>query len=168
MPAGPTYEPIATNTLGSATASVTFSTISGNYTDLVLVANGYITTGGQGIRIQFNGDTASNYSNTQLSGNGTSTSSTRDSNGTNARLTYEASWVTTTADYAQINLSIMNYSNATTYKTFLSRANRASGGVDAIVGLWRSTSAITSITIFPAANSFVTGSTFTLYGIKAA
>lgn len=163
-----TYVALATTTLGTAASSYTFTSISGSYTDLFLVANGYITTGGQGIRIQFNGDTASNYSNTQLSGNGTSASSARDSSGTNARLTYEASWTTTTADYAQINLSIMNYSNATTYKTFLSRANRASGGVDAIVGLWRSTSAITSITIFPAANSFVTGTTFSLYGIKAA
>jgi hypothetical protein len=32
-----TYEPIATTTLGTATASVTFSSISGAYTDLVLV-----------------------------------------------------------------------------------------------------------------------------------
>jgi hypothetical protein len=38
-----TYEPIATTTLGTALqTSVTFSTISGSYTDLVLIAN--ITT----------------------------------------------------------------------------------------------------------------------------
>ena len=35
-----TYEPIATNTLGSAAASVTFSSISGTYTDLVVVVSG--------------------------------------------------------------------------------------------------------------------------------
>jgi hypothetical protein len=35
-----TYEPIATTTLGTAAASVTFSSISGAYTDLVLVCNG--------------------------------------------------------------------------------------------------------------------------------
>jgi hypothetical protein len=33
-----TYEPIATTTLGSAAADVTFTSISGTYTDLVLVA----------------------------------------------------------------------------------------------------------------------------------
>jgi len=163
-----TYTPIATTTLGSAAASYTFSSISSIYTDLVLVANGYITTSAQGIRIQFNGDTGTNYSNTTLSGTGSVAESARDTSGTNARLTYDASWSTTTSDYAQINVSIMNYANTTTYKTFISRANRATSGVDALVGLWRSTSAITSITVFPAANNFVAGTTFSLYGIKAA
>ena len=39
MAAGATYEPIATNTLGSAAASVTFSGISGSYTDLILITS---------------------------------------------------------------------------------------------------------------------------------
>jgi hypothetical protein len=39
MAAGNTYTPLATQTLGSAAASVTFSSISGAYTDLVLVLN---------------------------------------------------------------------------------------------------------------------------------
>jgi hypothetical protein len=45
MPAGNTYEAIATQTLGSAAASVTFSSIPGTYTDLVLVVAGTLTTG---------------------------------------------------------------------------------------------------------------------------
>jgi hypothetical protein len=163
-----TYTPIASTTLTSSQATVTFSSISGSYTDLVLVANGYITTSAQGIRIQFNGDTGSNYSNTLISGTGSIAESARDSSATSARLTYNAGWGTTTADYAQINVSVMNYSNTTTNKTFLSRASRANNGVDAIAGLWRNTAAITSIAVFPAANSFVTGSTFTLYGILKA
>jgi hypothetical protein len=61
-----------------------------------------------------------------------------------------------------------NYSNTTTFKTFLSRTNVASDRVEALVGLWRSTSAITSITLYCGSNSFVTGSTFTLYGILKA
>jgi hypothetical protein len=66
----------------------------------------------------------------------------------------------------------MNYSNATTYKTWLSRNNRASAsnapGTEALVGLWRSTSAITELVIGLTGGNFDTGSTFTLYGIKAA
>jgi hypothetical protein len=67
-------------------------------------------------------------------------------------------------------LQFMNYSNATTYKTVLSRSNvAASASVSANVGLWRNTAAITSIKlyVYPSYN-FVAGSTFTLYGIKAA
>jgi hypothetical protein len=161
-----TYTPLYTNTLTSTASSVSI-TIPSGYTDLVLVANGYITTSAQGIRIQFNGDTNSNYSNTVLAGTGSIAESARDANATSARLTYDAGWGTTTSDYAQINVSIMNYANTTTNKTFLSRASRANSGVDAIVGLWRGTSAITSIVVFPAANSFAIGSTFSLYGIKA-
>ena len=39
MAAGSTYTPLATNTLSSSSASITFSSISGSYTDLVLVMN---------------------------------------------------------------------------------------------------------------------------------
>jgi hypothetical protein len=62
----------------------------------------------------------------------------------------------------------MNYSNTTTNKTVLGRSSAASGFVEAAVGLWRNTSAITSITATTGGQSYQTGSTFTLYGIKAA
>ena len=65
----------------------------------------------------------------------------------------------------------MNYSNTTTYKTLLSRSGTLGGsytGTTLIAGLWRSTSAITSILVGCTTNTFVAGSTFTLYGIKAA
>jgi hypothetical protein len=62
----------------------------------------------------------------------------------------------------------MNYSNATTYKTMLSRANNGAAGVDAIANLWRSTAAISSITVKITGGNMKAGSTFTLYGIAAA
>jgi hypothetical protein len=62
----------------------------------------------------------------------------------------------------------MNYSNATTNKTVLSKASNASNNVDAIVALWRSTAAITSITILGNGQNYGIGSSFSLYGIKAA
>ncbi len=60
-----------------------------------------------------------------------------------------------------------NYSNTTTYKTVLSRCSNPTGGTLAVAGLWRSTAAITSITLTPTAGNWLSGSTFTLYGIKA-
>ena len=65
-------------------------------------------------------------------------------------------------------VQFQNYSNTTTYKTVLSRGNNASNLVEAFVGLWRSTSAITAIDIKTQSGNFSIGSTFTLYGIKAA
>jgi hypothetical protein len=167
MAAGSTYTPIATTTLGSAANTYTFSSIAGTYTDLVLVASGTVSLNGRDPSIRFNGDTASNYSYTNLSGNGTSASSSRVSNNTYIQMTTGAPWHTTTI--SNTILQVQNYSNATTYKTTINRSNDTTYGVDATVGLWRSTAAITSITVFlPTAHNFSIGTTFTLYGIAAA
>jgi hypothetical protein len=156
-----TYTPIATQTLGSAAASVTFSSISGTYTDLILVFNG-TESANQFVAFQVNSDTGSNYSWTRMYGDGTSTFSSRGSSTTFGRLGIgDPTNRTLTISY------FMNYSNTTTYKSVISRSN--TDFVGAVVSLWRSTSAITSITaLTTTADTFTVGSTFTLYGIKAA
>ena len=168
MAAGNTYVAIKTETLASAQASVTFSSISGAYTDLVLI--GYISgvSVATGAGIQFNSDTGNNYSMTGLAGNGTAASSFRQSSVAYIRFSYEGTYRTTNQGIFKINL--MNYSNATTYKTTISRNDVSTDGTEAEVGLWRNTAAITSIDILPTngAYTFSTGSTFTLYGIAAA
>lgn len=168
MPAGNTYEAIATNTIsGSSTNSVTFSSIPSTYTDLVIVFQGTkISAGGQSLIYQLNGDTGSNYSFTYLGGNGSTASSGRVSNSTYAAL---GAWVSNLSTTGEADfLYLMNYSNTTTYKTGLARSS-GSSAVEANVALWRSTAAINSVTLSigsPAA--FTAGSTFSLYGIKAA
>ena len=160
-----TYTPIATQTLTTSAASVTFSSISGAYTDLVLVANAGQVAGNNGFRFQVNSDTATNYSYTYMVGNGTSAFSGRGTSSTSG----ETETLMTTTLTATFILQFMNYSNTTTYKTILARGGDASQKTDATVNLWRSTSAISSITLFPGGgNSFITGSTFTLYGILKA
>ena len=62
----------------------------------------------------------------------------------------------------------MNYANTTTYKTVIGRANNAGYGADTSVGVWRNTAAISTITLTALTANFASGSTFTLYGIKAA
>jgi hypothetical protein len=165
MAAGATYEPIATTTLVSAQATVTFSSFSG-YTDLVLVTSTKGSTTNYP-RINFNSDTGNNYSRTVLRGNGSTATSGRASNSGRIDLTSNAS-----NSSAEFNLNtitqLLNYSNSTTYKTVLIRANNASDGVDATVGLWRNTNAITSIDIGLDTGTYAIGSTFTLYGIAAA
>lgn len=156
------YEVISTQTLGSAAASVTFSSIPQMYTDLVLVLRGTSTVDDT-VMMQFNSDTGSNYSWTQLGADpGSGVFSSRASSVASIRIGYQ--------NTAQSNhiAQIMNYSNATTHKTNLSRSNKSADDVRAIVGLWRNTAAITSVTVIQTGGSFSTGFTFSLYGIKAA
>jgi hypothetical protein len=62
----------------------------------------------------------------------------------------------------------MDYANTTTYKTVLSRGNEAAAEVNAEVGLWRSTVAITSLALdLETGIDFSIGSNFKLYGIQA-
>ena len=157
MPA--TYEPIATNTLTGTSTSVSFTSIPGTYTDLVLVANGSFSAG-SGIDTQFNSDTGTNYSRTRVYGDGTSALSGRSTDATAISSGYFGTSQSVTT------IQIMNYANTTTYKTLLARGSAASNQVVATVGLWRSTAAITSITL--SGGTFASGSTFTLYGVKAA
>jgi hypothetical protein len=158
-----TYTPIATQTLGSAAASVTFSSIPQGYTDLVLIVNGGQSVATANGGLQFNGDTGSNYSTTYLRGNGTSATSTRASNETLTRID-GLGWPT--SNNANSIVQIQNYSNTTTYKTVLTRYNAAVYGTEAIVGLWRSTSAINQIVVKSEAYNWTSGSTFSLYGIQ--
>ena len=161
-----TYTPIATNTLGSAAASVTFSSIPATYTDLVLVAvQGNNQNTDYDVYIRFNSDSGSNYSRTNLSGNGTSAASARTSNNTEIRIGPSLNNTVT----SMVTLNVMNYSNTTTNKTSLLRSGHASGYTIAEVALWRNTAAITSIEFtLQGGFSFVAGSTFTLYGVKSA
>jgi len=160
-----TYDKIATTTLGSAAASYTFSSIPGTYTDLIIIANGGISiTGDVGLR--FNGDASTNYSYTRVYGNGSATASDRGSNWDYAAA---FTWYSATLNNSAI-FNIMNYSNTTTYKTVVGRTNSPSTLVGAVANLWRSTAAITSIQIISPGGSatYSVGTTFTLYGIKAA
>ena len=163
-----TYEPITSTTLVSTAATVTFNAISGSYTDLVLVVSTTNNTGvtAPAVYLRFNSDTGNNYSTTMLYGDGSSAGSGRSTNSTYALL----NWLGGGSNSIIVNsiTHIFNYSNTTTFKTLLSRYNNSSAEVDAGVSLWRSTSAINTILVYPYAGNFSIGSTLSLYGIKAA
>jgi hypothetical protein len=160
-----TYTPIATYTVPVGTAtSYTFSNIPQGYTDLILVGNLKATSSNSSIVARFNGDGGSNYSVTQLYGTGSSLISQRLSSQTEAYLSFSGF---PTATFGPTVVNFMNYSNTTTNKTFISRGGYSSGYVDISTGLWRSTAAISSMTLY-AGNYFDAGSNFTLYGILKA
>jgi len=168
MGAGSTYTPIATQTLGSSAATVTFSSISGSYTDLVLIGT---PINGATYYLQANGDSSSGlYSATYLSGARSAATSGRQSSQNRALIGSPVDGAGTTTSPSTLIVSLNNYSNSTTYKTFLSRNNGigTTSETVAVVSLWRNTNAITSITVLTDGGTFASGSTFTLYGIVAA
>jgi hypothetical protein len=157
-----TYEPIATTTLGSAQSTVTFSSIPATYTDIIAVINGK-TTGPVSVDMRLNNDTSTNYSFTRIVGNGSSASSSRGSSDTKMQINSGSS----DTEREIIIMQLLNYSNSTTFKTALVRANNAGQSTSAFAGLYRSTSVINRIDFLATGTTFVVGSTFTLYGIKA-
>lgn len=166
MAAGATYEPIQTYTVsGGSTSTITFSSISGSYTDLVLICSGNSNSGTDYPRLRVGNGSASatGYSDTQLYGTGAAAVSYRESSQTGFIF---ATYPATSARVTTI-FNFMNYSNTTTYKSVLMRDNNSAGNVTAAVMLWQSTSAINYIQLF-ITNNFVSGSTFTLYGIASA
>jgi len=161
-----TYDKIATTTVSSATSAVTFSSISGAYTDLVIIC-ALKSSGTTYNSITFNSDTGTNYSRVGLSGNGSSMTTELRSSRNSFEPEMGGSEIGNDNNYVG-KFQFMNYSNNTTYKTTIARTNDATSGVDAVIGVWRSTSPITTIT-FTTSNveTYSIGSVFTIYGIKA-
>jgi hypothetical protein len=169
MPA--TYDKIATTTLGSANATITFSSIAATYTDLRLVFNntGASATGVGTPTMRFNSDTASNYSITRIAGQGTVAAATSDASQTVMNLASYTAPQTTVP--LLITVDLFSYAGSTNKTCLITYNNDYNGGgsVEYAVGLYRSTSAITSISITSAgASTWSTGTIATLYGILKA
>ena len=163
-----TYTAIRTTNVTSSVSSVNFDLtgITTGYRDLVLQASIKVTTAPQTLTVRFNNEDGSTgtYSNTILRTNGSALSSARQTNAGQFILSNFGTPSTTT--YGLYTAHIIDYANTSKYKTTFVRSNQASAGLDAIVSLWRNTSAITSIQVYIDGGSIVAGSTLTLYGIK--
>lgn len=150
---------------GNAT-SITFdvSTLASTYKHLqIRGAYRYVTsTGAEAFTLTFNGDTGTNYSHHRLLGNGSSVSSTA---GTSTSSIF-AGFIT--SQFGGIVLDILDAFSTSKYKTTRALMG-ALGSVNEIhltSGNWRSTSAVTSITLTSAASAIQSGSRFSLYGSK--
>jgi len=156
-----TYTPLANITLGSSAASVTFSSISQSYRDLILVIAGISSSTGGGCTITVNNDTTSNYDYVLVEANG-STKSTRASTGTG----YFTMW-----NYNELGSStstliynFLDYSATDKHKSMLARINDSTEALSMANGRWMNTSAITTI---KATAGFAANTTLSLYGIVA-
>lgn len=156
----PTYVGIANITLTGSASSVTFSSISGLYRDLILVVSGTLGSGG-GVYIYFNGDTTnSNYSRVYMFGDGSSTGSGTDSQPKWAELS--------SSQQSNFVTQIFDYSATDKHKSILNRATVPNVFTIAYAGRWANTSAITSILVDPESTSqFAAGTSLALYGVAA-
>jgi hypothetical protein len=161
-----TYEPIATSTLASAVVSFTFSSIPATYTDLRLVIVPMKASGNLVPRIRLNGDTGSNYSYTNMWADGATAYSVAATNQDSIYLHYDTYPVGSSVGLGTADIFSYAGSTLKTVLTTQSSDKNGSGSLGRWVNLWRSTSAVTSITVFEDFGSFGIGTTATLYGIK--
>jgi len=159
-----TYTPLATVTLGSTAASVTFSSIPATYRDLILVVNAGIPTEGVP-RVRLNNDSGSNYSFVEAF----STGSIFSFSGTSqvfAKLGITGTGFT--GNRFMCVAQFMDYSATDKHKTILVRNNDDdTRGVGMIANRWANTAAVNQLTILLTANTYAAGSTFSLYGVIA-
>lgn len=165
--AGGSFESIATVTGNGSSTSLTFSSIPSTYKHLQIRALGRNSSG----YIRFNSDTGSNYARHWLRGNGTTASAIGGASQTEM-YGFEFTDNSDTANiYGAGVIDIHDYASTSKYKTIRSLTGadkNGSGSIYLFSGLWMNTAAITSITIYSAANAPTTDTKFALYGIKGA
>jgi hypothetical protein len=171
---GSDYELIETQILGSAVASVTFSnldTYASIYEHLQIRAvakTNFAGSWADGLQVRLNSDTAANYSAHNLIGDGSAVSSSSSVSATSMGLTLIAGNATSTI-FGPIVIDIVDAYSTTKNKTIRSLQGVYSAGfqVRLVSGSWRNTASITTIGMTSLNSSnFLTGSRFSLYGIK--
>lgn len=166
MPLG--YFSIASTTLTSTSNNVIFSGIPSTYTDLIAVVNLKQTaSSGSNPYFYFNNTTGVTCSQTLMYGNGSTTGGARFTSAATIPLFWWSN-LTDTSFAFQATIHINGYSNTTTYKPVLCRNSDATKGTETSASQWQSTSAISQINFVIGSNAFAVGSTFALYGTKAA
>ena len=171
------YESIATVTLASDTATISFTGIPSTYSSLQIRGIGRATFGStstEGVYITMNGDGAGNYATHHLTGDGTSAAAGAYStpNGSYIFANNLLPMNNETANmFGAFVFDIHDYASTSKFKTLramygYNNNTSTDSFVRLLSGLWRSTSAVTSITFTPELGSFKTGTKIALYGVK--
>ena len=159
---------IETKTLGTAAASIQFTSIPQTFTDLLvllLVRNNTSSGTQTQVFLSFNNLT-SNLSSRYLDANGSSVIS---ANLTNQLRVGSVPNINAGANiFGSASVYISNYATTLTKPVSidsLGENNVSASNQTLSAGLWASASAVTSIQIAPLSDNFVAGSTISLYGI---
>ena len=161
---------IYTQTASGSAASITFNNIPQTFTDIKLVISGRGEQAQvyQQTYFRLNGDSGTNYSATSIQGTGSSVASYRESSQTRGSLGLLNGATATASVFGSVELYLPNYTNSN-FKSYIvdivteNSATLAYQQLDC--GLWRNTSAVTSLQVNTFGANLTSGSTFTLYGI---
>ena len=159
--ATPTYDLLASTTLTADTTSITMSSISQDYGDLVFVSD-YVKTGGNSpVYFILNGDTGRNYDAVFMRGNGSSAASDTQNS---------FRWQFNEGMGGLGSLLVVNifdYTATDKHTSALARYNETStnAGTQAVAARWSNTAAVNSLSFSVAGDDFAAGSTFNLYGV---
>jgi len=160
---------IESKTLGTAAASIEFTSIPQDGTDLVVLLSlrSDTTDAGNGILVRLRpNSTTTNLTTRDLYGTGSSSGS---DTGTVNYASYQVASDFTANTFSNTSIYIPNYASTTLAKSSSlhtvteNNATRALSGI--VANLWNSTTAISSLLIIPQTGNFVTGSTASLYKI---
>jgi len=159
---------IQTKTLLTDTAAFDFTLIPNTFTDLVITLNARNASTVGDVRLQFNGDTGSNYVFQRLYGNGSTTAA---GSGTQTSLllgTIANTNTYTSNTFSTATIYICNYltSNAKAISVEGANENNATAATATILaGRWTGTAAINRAYVYADSGSFSAGSTVSLFGI---
>jgi hypothetical protein len=153
-------------TAGAGQANITFSSIPGTYTDLLVKVSARATAASPDIYLRFNG-LNTNLSDIVVYGLGASTVGSNSTS--NIRVPFGSSSATAGV-FANSEIYIPNYASAVIHPVSVDGAVEENGTTNNIMwlgaGLWNSATAITEINLIPASNNFAQYSSASLYGIK--
>ena len=165
------YDSLATVTLSSSASSITFAGIPSGYKHLQLRAMMLTSTSGvDAPYLRYNGDTGSNYTLHTLLGEGVAARAQGYAN--QSSINIGGFWNGTVGSFPSVSvIDVLDYASVNKYKTTRTLTgqdnNSTLGSVGIGSGLWQSTSAINSITIFNSGSTtFSQYSSFALYGIR--
>jgi hypothetical protein len=158
---------IETKTLGTAAASIEFTSIPQDGTDLVILISARSTraAGADTGRVRFNG-TTSGYSGRELLGTGSGVVT-----GTTATSSVPAIFPaasSTSNTFGNSVITIPNYTGATNKSIsadVVTENNATEAFQDIVAVLWSNTAAITSIEVTTSNGDLVAGSTVSLYKV---
>lgn len=166
------YDLLETTILSSTASSVTFTGL-GSYTDykhlqVRLVGRSSRSGSGENLRIRFNGDTGSNYANHYLQGNGSSVASGAETSNTGMWARNLNASSSPANAFGAFVIDILDFADTSKNTTVRTLGGSTSDNFIALSsGAYFSTNAITSIDLGTQfSQDFVTGSRFSLYGIR--
>ena len=167
-----TYELIKGETVTTTPSSYTFTAIPSSYTDLVVRYSARGSASGVSINamIKINTDTATNYSRTNLFGDGSSATSVSGTSEDRWYFGFSINGASATSNtFSNSELYIPNYTvsaNKPTSGFSVTETNATAADLGVVALLWRNTATISSLELTPLSGTFVSGSSFYLYGIK--